>query len=126
MPKRIVAINDDTIFLELLRDLLSEEGYDAHLCKEGAEAYQRVRGLDPDGIILDVRMESPETGWKVLELLKLDPRLTAKPVIVCSADQAQLQDRASYLKSKGCYVLPKPFDLDDLLGLLQQTVGGPE
>jgi len=126
VPKRIVAINDDTIFLELLRDLLSEEGYDAHLCKEGAEAYQRVRGLDPDGIILDVRMESPETGWKVLELLKLDPRLTAKPVIVCSADQAQLQDRAAYLESKGCYVLPKPFDLDDLLGLLQQTVGGPE
>lgn len=126
MAKRIVVINDDTTFLNLLHDLLSEEGYDAHLCKEGTASYPRVRALDPDAMILDIRMEHPDEGWQMLEILKLDPVLTAKPVIVCSADIPALQDRSAFLKTKGCEILPKPFDLDDLLTLLEQLVGGPE
>ena len=126
MAKRIAAINDDTIFLELLHELLVEEGYEAQLFKEGEAAYQRVREFDPDGIILDIRMENPETGWHLLELFKLDRALSKKPIVVCSADLPQLQERALYLKSKGCEVLAKPFELDDLLVLLEQIVAGPE
>lgn len=125
MTKRIAVINDDTVFLTLLHDLLSGEGYDTHLFQEGDAAYKKVRDLDPDAIVLDIRMESPASGWKVLELFKLDPVLTGKPIIVCSADLLQLQDRAVYLKSKGCEILPKPFDLDDLLALLHRLVGEP-
>lgn len=125
MAKRIAVINDDTVFLALLHDLLSEEGYETHLFHEGAASYEQVRELDPHVIILDVRMESPEAGWKVLELFKLDPALTRRPIVVCSADLTQLQDRAAYLKSKGCEILPKPFDLDDLLNLLVRLAGAP-
>lgn len=126
MAKRIVAINDDTTFLNLLHDLLTEEGYDAHLCKEGAGSYPEVRALDPDAIILDIRMDSPEEGWKVLELLKLDPQLTKKPVIVCSADIPSLQERSAFLRGKGVETLPKPFDLEELLTLIERLVGGPD
>ncbi|MDQ2828937.1 MAG: response regulator [Chloroflexota bacterium] len=125
MPKRIVVINDDTTFLTLLRDLLTEEGYDTHLCKEGTTSYPRVRELDPDAIILDIRMEHPDEGWQMLEILKLDPVLTTKPIIICSADIPQLQERSAFLQSKGCQTLPKPFDLDDLMTLLERLVGGP-
>ena len=45
---------------------------------------------------------------------------------ICSADMVQLQERALYLKTKGCEVLPKPFDLNDLLTLLERTAGKPE
>ena len=126
VAKRIVAINDDTVFLNLLHDLLTEEGYDTHLCKEGTASYERVKKLDPDAMILDIRMEHPDEGWQMLEILKLDPVLTTKPVIVCSADIPALQERSTFLKGKGCEILPKPFDLDDLLALLRQLVGGPE
>lgn len=126
MAKRIAVINDDTVFLTLLHDLLSEEGYDTHLFHEGAAAYKKVRDLDPDAVVLDIRMENPATGWQVLELFKLDPVLTQKPIIVCSADLPQLQDRAVYLRSKGCETLPKPFDLTDLLTMLDRLIGGPE
>jgi CheY-like chemotaxis protein len=125
VAKRIAVINDDTVFLALLHDLLSEEGYETHLFHEGAACYEQVRELDPHVIILDIRMESPASGWKVLELFKLDPVLTRRPIVVCSADLTQLQDRAAYLKSKGCEILPKPFDLDDLLSLLVRLAGQP-
>src|SRR5690348_2587139 len=110
MAKRIAVVNDDTIFLQLMHELLTEEGYESQLCKEGASAYQQVRAFNPDAIVLDIRMEQPHTGWQVLELFKLDPVLTATPIIVCSADPLQLQDRALYLQGKGCLILPKPFD----------------
>lgn len=126
VARRVVVINDDTTFLNLMRDLLSEEGYDVRSFNEGADAYEHVRDFDPAGIILDIRMERPETGWKVLELFKLDPHLSKKPIIVCSADLPSLQERAAYLKTKGCEILAKPFDLDDLLGLLRQLISGPE
>lgn len=125
MAKRIVVINDDTTFLTLMQELLIDYGYEAHICKEGTGSHETVRAINPDGIILDIRLDSPETGWLVLELLKLDPTLTKKPIIICSADIISIQERRDYLKSKGCEVLVKPFDLDDLLTLLRQLVGEP-
>jgi DNA-binding response OmpR family regulator len=123
MATRIAVINDDTAFLELMHELLLEEGYEAHCYKEGVAAYEQVRTLDPAAVILDIRMGSPETGWQVLELFKLDRVLSKKPIIVCSAAVSELQTHAPYLQSKGCMILAKPFDLDDLLGLLAQAVG---
>lgn len=123
MAKRVAVINDDTAFLTLMRQLLDEEGYDASCYKEGAAAYEEVRAFDPDAIVLDIRLEQPETGWKVLDLFKLDRLLGTRPIIVCSADERALRERAAYLRAKGCSMLPKPFDLDDLLRLLDQLVG---
>lgn len=125
MAKRIAVINDDTAFLELMSTLLSEEGYEAHIFRESKSAYQEARELGPDAIILDIRMESPATGWQMLELFKLDPVLARVPIIVCSADITALQERAVHLQSKGCDLLPKPFDLDDLLNVLGRLVGPP-
>ncbi len=125
MPKQIAVINDDTAFLELMQALLSDEGYEAHILKEAGSAYQSARDLKPDAIVLDIRMESPETGWQLLEMFKLDPALSHTPIIVCSADLVALQARAAHLQSKGCNVLAKPFDLDDLLGMLRQLIGPP-
>jgi CheY-like chemotaxis protein len=70
-------------------------------------------------------VESAVTGWELLELFKLDPRLSTLPFIVCSADVPALGERATYLKSKGCDVLAKPFDLDDLLAVVEKRIGGP-
>ena len=125
MATRVAVINDDTAFLELMKELLLEEGYEAHCYKEGAGAYEQVRALDPDAIILDICMGSPETGWQVLELLKLDRVLSTKPIIVCSAAVSELQEHAPYLQSKRCLMLAKPFELDDLLALLVQALGKP-
>jgi CheY-like chemotaxis protein len=70
-------------------------------------------------------MERSDAGLKALELFKLDPVLSTTPIIVCSADLVQLRAQEAYLKSKGCVLLRKPFELSDLLTLLQQVVGGP-
>ncbi len=122
---RIAVINDDTAFLQLMLDLLTDEGYDVSLHIEGAGAHHQVREESPDLIILDIRLEQPDSGWMVLEMVRLDPRTVHIPVIVCSADSVQLQTKREMLREQRCEILEKPFDLDALLQLIARLIGPP-
>ena len=113
---RIVVINDDTDFLSLMSELLTEVGdYDVEICREGNHAYQFVKEKQPDLAILDIRMEGQEQGWAILECLTLDPKTHKIPLIVCSAAIRELQAHQELLDHYGIDVLTKPFDLDALL-----------
>ncbi len=122
----IAVINDDTAFLQLMLDLLSDVGYDVTLHKEGAGAHEQVRHEHPDLIILDIRMERPDSGWLVLEMLRLDPSTSEIPVIVCSADSHQLRTKREMLRDQHCETLEKPFDLDALLEIVRRLIGLPD
>ena len=121
----IAVVNDDTLFLDLMNRLLVEEGYRTLLITEGSRAYGVLREERPDLIVLDVRLEHPEGGWKVLELIRLDPETADIPVIICSADSRFLREKGELLREKRCDVLEKPFELDDLLRLGGERIGPP-
>lgn len=111
---RIAVVNDDTVFLDMMAAVLRERGWDVDVCREGDEAFHFIKRHPPDLIILDIRMESPETGWTVLELLTLDPETSPIPVIVCSAAIVDLREHEGVLRKYGIAVLPKPFDIATL------------
>jgi CheY-like chemotaxis protein len=117
-PVRIAVVNNDTTFLALMRDLLEQEGYDMSICKETRSAYECVKAQRLHLVILDIRMGNEEMGWQILDLLKLDPTTSRIPVIVCSATVSALRERADVLRRHGTGVLEKPFDLNDLFGLI--------
>ncbi len=127
MAKPLIAVvNDDTIFLELMHDLLTEEGYRTAIWKEGDKAYEMIKEHRPLLVILDIRMERPDTGWMVLELMRLDPETAQIPVIICSADTERIRAKEAYLREKGCQILEKPFLLEDLLDKVRSFIGAPE
>jgi DNA-binding response OmpR family regulator len=113
---RVIVINDDTDFLTLMSELLTEiEGYDVQTCREGDRAYQFVKEEQPDLVILDIRIEGQDAGWAILECLTLDPKTSGIPLIICSAAIRELQSHEELLDRYGIDVLMKPFDLDALL-----------
>jgi CheY-like chemotaxis protein len=115
----IVVINVDTPFLELMEELLEEfEVFSVKTRKEWHEAHEYVKEVRPDLVILDLVMGQEERGWRILELLTLDPETRLIPVIVCSADVVKLREAADVLGQHGIRALPKPFDLDDLVKLI--------
>ncbi len=124
MPRRIAVVDDEPSVLDLLQEVLSDEGYEAHPFPGGAADYPRVRDLAPDAITLDIRMEDSRTGWNMLDRMRRDDVPGATPVIVCSGDLPLLRERAADLERLGAAVLVKPFDLDDLLALLDRAFGG--
>ena len=116
LTARIVVVNDDTDFLTLMFDLLTDiGGYEVGICREGHNAYQFVKEQAPDLVILDIRIDGQELGWTILECLTLDPVTRPIPLIVCSAAIRELKDHEAYLAQYGVDVMPKPFDLDHLL-----------
>ncbi len=127
---RIAVINDDTLFLELMHDLLEEEGgYEVLICREWDNAHQYVKDHRPDLLLLDIRIGGEERGWTILNLLTLDPATRPIPVIVCSAAIQSLDAHQALLSRFGIRALPKPFDLDVLLdavaGTLAQAAESP-
>ena len=84
--ERVVVVNDDTPFLQLMHDLLEdEEGFEVRICREWDNAYEFIKEQRPDLVILDIRMGGEERGWTNLNLLTLDPATRPVPIIVCSA-----------------------------------------
>ncbi len=125
MDKPLIAIvNDDTIFLSLMNDLLSEEGYRTVLINTSDKAYKEIRKLKPALVILDIVMDKPESGWTVLELLQLDPETTNIPVILASADARFIREKRDWLEQHGIDSIEKPFNLDDLLAKVEKHCPG--
>jgi DNA-binding response OmpR family regulator len=113
---RIAVIEDDTALASLLHDLLGTlEGHEILICTDGDRAYDFVVEHRPDLVLLDVWLGGRDNGWTLLRRLGRDPATRRVPVIVCSAALGELQDRESHLRRRGVELLPKPFDLDELL-----------
>ncbi len=111
--KTIVVVNDSPEVLSLMKDLLEDEGYRTVATDQATEAYRLIKEMKPSLVILDALM-TDVPRWHVLDLIKLDPATTSIPVLVCSGTVWEGQT-ASWLRERGCEILPKPFNLDDLL-----------
>jgi DNA-binding response OmpR family regulator len=119
--KKIAVINNDKDFLDAVKVLLSD--YTNHhvvIHHEGKSAYKKIVKEKPDLVILDIRLDKPVTGWKILDLLRLNTDTCGIPVIVCSAALNELKEKEAWLSNHGVLVLPKPFDINDLLALVQK------
>jgi len=121
MSRRIAVIDDDGVFLTMLHDLLREEGYEPHVFPAGMAAYARIRACTPHAIVVDIPRERADVGWEILRRVRRDPALGAIPVIVCAADGEAWEEHTAVLRRDAYAVLPKPFDLGDLLALLTQV-----
>jgi CheY-like chemotaxis protein len=123
---QIAIVNDDTAFLELMQDLLQEiEDYEVVVRREWDQAYQFIKELQPDLVILDIVIGREERGWTILELLTLDPATRPIPVIVCTAAVQSLREHEPFLSQYGIFSLPKPFDLDALLRIIATALDRP-
>lgn len=127
MSKPVVAVvNDDTQFLRMMEMILASVGYETLIFFEGSTAFTDIRTNLPDLVVLDIRMENPESGWIILDLMRLDETTASIPVVVCSADHDQLLSKQEYLRSKRVGILRKPFDIDDLISKVGEFVSVEE
>lgn len=124
--KRITIINDDEIYMDLMKDLLDEEGYKTTIWNRKDNAYYVIKRERPHLIIIDIRLQSPDEGWKILEQVRLDPMTTNIPAIVCSADTQSLRWKRRQLRLMNCDVLEKPFRLEELLLAVEKLLGEGE
>ena len=117
LPHQIFVVDDDEDIREGLMDFLEDHGYAPVGAADGREALQLLGTAQqrPCVIILDLMMPVMD-GQSFREAQLKDPALSDIPVIVISAykdgeDTARQIHATTYL--------PKPLDLDALLGIVQ-------
>jgi CheY-like chemotaxis protein len=122
----IVVANDDPVYLNLIKDLLTDEGYPDVQCIHGPAAFDLIKQERPDLVLLDINIANAAQGWRTLDLLRLHPNTTNIPLILCSTDGRMLKEKADWLQQMRCEPLEKPFDLDTLLKKVVSVLGPPD
>ena len=120
---RVAVVDDDSDFLTLMEQVLTDEGYDVDLMRGFRDAHEHVRATHPDLVICDIVMKEEERGWELVELLTLDPQTAGIPLIVCSAAVVSLEERRQVLAEQGIRSIAKPFDLVTLVDVIKDALG---
>ncbi len=92
-PMRILIADDEPDILEIISYNLGKEGYEIHTAKDGNEAIEKAKQLNPDLIILDVMMPK-KTGMEVCQILRTQSQFQTTLIIFLTA----LSDEASQIK----------------------------
>jgi CheY-like chemotaxis protein len=114
----LALVDDDRELQDFMRQLLALCGWGLVPITGASVALEQIVTAQPDAILLDLHLQSPESGWVVLEALAADARTCHIPVIVWSADMRELEAKHAWLHDRGIPVLPKPFEIDEVASLL--------
>ena len=107
----ILVVDDEKHIRDLLKQELSDSGYNVREASNGKEAIDSVRKELPDLIILDVMM--PEmNGFDVAAVLKNDPMTMDVPILILSI----VQDKERGYRLGVDRYLTKPIDTEKLFG----------
>lgn len=121
--QHILVIDDDISLLEMYRYLLEEEGYRVSLSNTTFESARDVERLHPDLLLLDVKINAQEDGLLQLEQLHSYSPTRSLPVILCTAASAKrTHERVEALRQQGVPVVYKPFDIYELLRVVQDAL----
>jgi signal transduction histidine kinase/DNA-binding response OmpR family regulator len=113
----ILVVDDDTPIRSLLRQELTEAGYQVKEAANGKAALDMVRLHKPDLIILDVMM--PEiNGFDVAAVLKNDPATMDIPIIILSI----VQDKERGFRIGVDRYLTKPINTEQLFHEVEELL----
>jgi CheY-like chemotaxis protein len=112
---KILVADDDPVYLDLMREVLSDAGYRDVVCVAGMASHAQVKHERPDVILLDVNVNQRANGLGLLDALRRDDATAHIPVIVCSTDNQLPKAHPAPFADGRCSFLEKPFALDALL-----------
>jgi len=110
--KRILIVDDCSINVEILRELLHED-YELEVATNGEECLGQTRLFSPDLVLLDIMMPGID-GYETCRRLKESPIGAFTQVILVSGKASSQERLEGYRAGADDYVV-KPFDHDELL-----------
>lgn len=111
----ILVIDDDPHVVDMVRRILTREGYDVQAAADSVEGLAKARESHPDCIILDIVLPGKD-GFQILAELKSDPATQEIPVIMMSMQN--MHDKGYRLGAVD--YLTKPVDRARLIASLDK------
>src|SRR6202022_974770 len=121
MSQLVLVVEDDATMQKMALKILRSRGFTCELARNGREAVAMAATLKPGLILMDLSL--PEmNGWEATRALKADPALAAIPVVAIPA-HAMVGDREAAIAAGCTECLTKPYELDELISLVERYVG---
>jgi DNA-binding response OmpR family regulator len=117
--RRVLVIDDDLPLRGMLAAALRQHGYGVLLAGDGGEGQRALTIHKPDIVLLDLAMPDVN-GWDFLQRLSETGHLGTVPIVVLSAHVRV--DPQALLQMGVKAILPKPFNLDELIQLIECLV----
>ena len=116
---KILLVDNDVDFVDLNKAVLENNGFDVVTVFTSREVMDKVRYEQPDLILLDLMMESHDSGFGVAKALKADPLFKEIPILMITAVKGETgydfsQNEDGYWMKTDDYV-SKPVAPEDLV-----------
>jgi two-component system alkaline phosphatase synthesis response regulator PhoP len=109
MANRILLVDDENDFIELLQYKLAGQGYDFIVANDGVQALSQARQFKPDLILLDILLPDLD-GLSVCEILRRQPSTKKIPVIFMSALTSEVTKRRVAMQADDFFTKPLDFE----------------
>ncbi len=117
MQPRILVADDDAGLRQLMRLILSREGFEVFEAANGEQALALAVTVDPTLILLDVMMPDLD-GYDVCRRLKSDQRTDHVPIVfVSAAEDVSRRNEQQKLGAAAC--IQKPIGPRDLVARIR-------
>jgi CheY-like chemotaxis protein len=121
MKPQVVVVDDEPEIVQVVCDVLEDEGIQATSCPHGRQALTCIRRKQPRVLLLDIQMPDVD-GITLFRELREDPATSTLPVIFVTANEHLLNTHLPDYCALGAEVLPKPFDLDVLVHVVGRVL----
>lgn len=108
--QRLLIVEDDLVFADVLKDYATEKGFEPLLAHSGDTGLAMATEELPDAIILDIMLPVMD-GWAILKKLKSNPKTKNIPVHMMSAGEFKSEKA---VQEGAIGFLKKPIEKDQL------------
>jgi CheY-like chemotaxis protein len=112
----VLVVDDDAGIREVIKEALTDSGYEVFLARNGQEGVELARSHRPRVILMDLMMPVMD-GAEAIRILKDDPQTARIRIVAMSAGVNLYHQTGRLLLADG--LLGKPFDLDVLLAQVE-------
>ena len=116
---KVLLVEDNNINQMVALRMLEQLGYRADLASNGLEALEAVKSINYDIIFMDILMPEMD-GLEACKIIKSNPILEQKPIIIAMTANAMTGDQENYLRAGMDDYISKPVNLDELKNILNK------
>ncbi|MFZ3002392.1 MAG: Hpt domain-containing protein [Undibacterium umbellatum] len=117
----VMVVDDSLTVRRVTQRLLTREGFQVILAKDGIDALEQLQSVTPDVMLVDIEMPRMD-GFDLTRNVRSDSRTSHIPIIMITSRTAD--KHRNYAKELGVNeYFGKPYREDDLLGAIMGFVG---
>jgi len=118
--RKVLLVDDEAGFAELLRDLLELDNYEVVTAEDGQEGLEKLKTFLPDVIISDVVMPRM-SGFELFKQVKASPETAGLPFLFITGFQDERV--LSEARKIGVFgILRKPIDIEQIENRIKEIM----